>query len=355
MTVINALTVDVEDYFHVHAFSDVICLEDWDACEPAVERNTYSLLDLLDSVKGPNVSSAEIHQDDRDHENTYRTLPAAGCLLPAEPCTRATFFVLGWVAERYPNLVREIDARGHEVACHGYGHQCVFNQGKREFKEDVTKAKGILEDITGNQVIGYRAPTCSITRDTIWALEIIFEMGFRYDSSIFPIKHDFYGFPKAPRFPFYIDFTNGDLLSQFQNPKYLHMIGDKREFNQDESPGPTPYTLCPMPASGLVEFPLSTISVLGQKLPCSGGGYFRLFPYWYTRRGFKKLNNNGTHPVIFYIHPWELDPEIPIVDKASRRSKFRTYVNLNRTESRFKRLLKEFHFAPLASILNAHR
>jgi len=320
MTVINALTVDVEDYFQIHAFSDVICLEDWDSCEPTVEKNTYKILDLLDSINGP------------------RTMDDGHAAKP-----RATFFVLGWVAERYPALVKEIWARGHEVACHGYGHQCIFNQGKEEFKEDVTKAKGILEDLIGNQVNGYRAPTCSITRETIWALEIIFELGFLYDSSIFPIKHDFYGFPEAPRFPFYIDFSDGDVLSQFQNPKYLHESGNTTDNLE-------PWTLRPAPGS-FIEFPLSTISVFGQKLPCSGGGYFRLFPYWYTRRSFKKLNSNGAQPVVFYIHPWELDPDIPVIARASWLSKFRTYRNLKETESRFKRLLEEFRFAPLASLL----
>jgi len=344
MNVVNALTIDIEDYFQIHAFSDVICVEDWDSCEPTVEKNTHRLLDLLDSIESPKVSSAEIQQDDRDHENTYHSLPAASCPLPAEPCARATFFVLGWVAERYPSLVKEIQARGHEVACHGYAHQCIFNQTEEEFREDVRKAKGILEDLIGTQVIGYRAPTCSITRDTLWALPILYELGFRYDSSIFPIKHDFYGFPEAPRFPFYIDFSDGDLPSQFQNPKYLHEM----EHTTDSL---KPCALSREPASGLVEFPLSTISILGRNLPCSGGGYFRLFPYWYTRRGFKRLNSNGAQPVVFYIHPWELDPDIPVIERASWLSKFRTYRNLNETESRFKRLLEEFQFAPLASIL----
>jgi polysaccharide deacetylase family protein (PEP-CTERM system associated) len=261
---------------------------------------------------------------------------------------RATFFVLGWIAERYPALVKEIQARGHEVACHGYSHQCIFNQTEEEFREDVRKAKGILEDLIGTQVIGYRAPTCSITRDTLWALPILYELGFRYDSSIFPIKHDFYGFPEAPRFPFYIDFSDGDLPSQFQNPKYLHEM----EHTTDSL---KPCALSREPASGLIEFPLSTISILGHNLPCSGGGYFRLFPYWYTRRGFKRLNSNGAQPVVFYIHPWELDPDIPVIERASWLSKFRTYRNLNETESRFKRLLEEFQFAPLVSLLRAHR
>jgi polysaccharide deacetylase family protein (PEP-CTERM system associated) len=335
--VINALTVDVEDYFQIHAFSDVIRVEDWNSCEPTVEKNTYKILDLLDSINGP------------------RTMDDGHAAKP-----RATFFVLGWVAERYPNLVKEINARGHEVACHGYGHQCICNQGKEEFREDVTKAKRILEDLIGTQVIGYRAPTCSITRETIWALEIIFELGFLYDSSIFPIKHDFYGFPEAPRFAFYIDFSDGNLLSQFQNPKYLELprkpkqLEDKglETVNSDAMRyAPGAMRDLELARDRFVEFPLSTISVLGQKLPCSGGGYFRLFPYWYTRRSFKKLNSNGTKPVIFYIHPWELDPDIPVIERASWLSKFRTYRNLHETEFRFMRLLEEFRFAPLASLL----
>ena len=395
MTVVNALTIDVEDYFQVHAFSNVICFEDWDGCTPTVERNTHRLLDLLDSVEGPKAESSGGQVANYNLDENISTVHAASCQLPAAPCPpRATFFILGWIAERYPALVKEIQKRGHEVACHGYTHQCIYNQKEKEFKEDVRRAKEILENLIGTQIIGYRAPTCSITRDTLWALEILCELGFLYDSSIFPVRHDFYGFPEAPRFPFCIDFTNGDLLSQLKNPKYLHELkGDGTTHNEEAlismphvhpacpvepsicstgvkfakgdhftgAPCPMPDALRPgscalSPKPELfIEFPLSTIRLLGQKLPCSGGGYFRLFPYWYTRRGFKKLNNNGTQPVIFYIHPWELDPEIPVVDQASRRSKFRTYVNLNRTESRFKRLLQEFHFAPLASILNAYR
>jgi polysaccharide deacetylase family protein (PEP-CTERM system associated) len=391
MTVVNALTIDVQDYFQIHAFSDVICTEDWDSCEPRIERNTYRLLALLDSVEGQRSASGPVgptaRREDRGQKTAYCTQnghekkdkpqkdPESRIHNPESSRTRATFFVLGWVAERYPSLVKEIQARGHEVACHGYAHQCVFNQGQEEFREDVRKAKEIIEDIIGNQVIGYRAPTCSITRETLWALPILYELGFLYDSSIFPIKHDFYGFPDAPRFPFYIDFSDGDILSQLKNPKYLHELKEDRTTHNEEAlssmphvhpvkfakgdhftgaPCPMPDALHPTPASGLFEFPLSTIRLFGHNLPCSGGGYFRLFPYWYTRRGFKRLNSNGAQPVVFYIHPWELDPDIPIVDRASRRSKFRTYVNINRTESRFKRLLQEFHFAPLASLLKTH-
>jgi polysaccharide deacetylase family protein (PEP-CTERM system associated) len=318
--VINALTIDVEDYFHIHALSAVIRPDDWDSFEPKVEQNTYRLLDLLDSVKVQN--------------SEFRTQN------PESSRTRATFFVLGWVAERFPGLVKEINARGHEIACHGYGHQRIHTQTRQEFKEDARRAKEILENIIGNEVIGYRAPTYSINENTIWALEVLFELGFRYDSSIFPIKHDFYGLPEAPRFPFYIDFTDGDILSQFQKPKYLNDMDFKVD---SHAPG------------SFIEFPISTIRLFRRNLPCSGGGYFRLLPYWLTKWGFKSPNERNSNPKIFYIHPWELDPEIPRINEASGLSKFRTYVNLSKTEARFKRLLSEFKFAPLATLLKGAR
>lgn len=315
LVIVNALTIDVEDYYQVHAFSDVIRSEDWDSFEPRLETNTYHILDLLDTLG---------------------------------PKPRSTFFILGWNADRYPALVREIHARGHEVACHGYAHKCIFNQTQREFREDVRKAKEVLENITGVQVIGYRAPTYSITSDTVWALEVLFELGFRYDSSIFPIKHDVYGFPKAPRFPFYIDFTNDDLPFQLKNPEYMDQIDNPEKGNTGTPP--TNQQLLG-PDARFIEFPVSTITLLGCNLPFCGGGYFRLFPYWYARWGLNKINKRFKKPAIFYIHPWELDPEIPKIDAPSPFSKFRTYVNLERTAMRFKRLLTEFGFAPLASMI----
>lgn len=353
--IINALTIDVEDYFQIHAFSKVINNAEWDLFESTVDRNTHRILDLLDSHTGP---------------------PVPGCKKGQRQ--RATFFVLGWVAKRYPALIREIHARGHEVACHGYAHQTVFNQSQEEFRDDVSKAKAILEDLTGTEIIGYRAPTYSITRDTLWTLKILFDLGFRYDSSIFPIKHDFYGFPEAPRFPFYIDFSDGDLVSQFRKPKYVSIVPNSKPFktnrnqqmpisllNKDDSPenmrpsqrglksDSQAYKPCGL-RNVLVEFPLSTISLFGRKLPCSGGGFFRLFPYWYTRRGFNTINTKDSGSAIFYIHPWEFDPELPVISSASALSKFRTYVNLKETEGKFRRLLSDFSFAPLASFLGSY-
>ena len=355
---LNALTIDVEDYFQVHAFSDVIHPENWDSFEPRVERNTYHLLDLLDSCHGP-----------RTTDNGPSRTP------------RATFFILGWIAERYPLLVKEIHARGHEVACHGYAHKRIGSQTKEEFKEDVTRAKAILQDIIGSEVIGYRAPTYSVARETVWALEILFELGFHYDSSIFPVKHDYYGFHEAPRFPFYIDFSDGDLLSQFKNPKYLDVSRLKPltsnlqrgeasrlqpptsnlergeasrlqppTFNLKRAEGPSPHASCSMP-KWFVEFPISTLTFFGRSMPFSGGGYFRLFPYRYSRWAFRKMNEQFGQAVIFYIHPWELDSKLPKVKAASLLPRLRTYVNLEKTEGKFSRLLGEFEFAPLTCIL----
>jgi polysaccharide deacetylase family protein (PEP-CTERM system associated) len=329
--VVNALTIDVEDYFHIHAFSNVIRLEDWDSFEPRVESNTRHILDLLDSHNGP---------------------PTAEHGHGAKP--RATFFLLGWVAERFPGLVKEIHARGHEVACHGYAHRRIFDQAREEFKEDVRRSKEVLENVTGTEVIGYRAPTYSINKHTIWALGILCELGFRYDSSIFPIKHDFYGFPEAPRFPFYIDFSNGNVLSQIKNPKYLHELKEDITTHNKKAFSSMPHALCPMRDLSrdlFIEFPISTINLFGRNFPFAGGGYFRLFPYWYSRWGLVNINKNDSKPAVFYIHPWELDPEIPRFTHASRLSKFRTYVNLDKAERRLKLLLNEFRFCPLASFL----
>jgi polysaccharide deacetylase family protein (PEP-CTERM system associated) len=335
--IVNALTIDVEDYFQINAFSHLIRPQDWDSFEPLVEKNTYQILDLLDSNGSPEL----LVMSDR-----------TGCL---DTPPRATFFVLGWVAERYPALVREVLARGHEVACHGYSHQRILSQTEDDFREDVKRAKEILEDLLAVEVIGYRAPTFSIRSDTLWALEILFELGFRYDSSIFPIKHDVYGFPKAPRFPFYLDFTNGDILSQFKNPKYLHEVDKSNQFDSneraEETSAPPFHTLGSIPDSHFVEFPLSTVRLFGCNLPFCGGGYFRLFPYWYARWGLNRINKSFEKSGIFYIHPWELDPKTPRINNASPLSKFRTYVNLKQAPMRFKRLLTEFRFAPLASLV----
>jgi polysaccharide deacetylase family protein (PEP-CTERM system associated) len=350
---LHALTIDVEDYFQVHAFSEVIDPAQWDSFESRVERNTHRILDLLDSVKGPQSQGSKAATDDL---NTYisaepRPLIPGPCLShdghsPKPP--RATFFILGWIAERYPGLTKEIQSRGHELACHGYAHQCIFNQTRDQFREDVRRAKGAIEDITGVEVSGYRAPTYSITRKNLWALETLFQAGFRYDSSIFPIRHDYYGFPEAPRFPFYLDFTGGDILSQFKDPTYLDFSYLKA--TAPHALHPMPYALCPT-RHRFVEFPMSTITVSRLHLPFSGGGYFRLFPYQYSRWAFRKMTEKVGQPAVFYLHPWEIDSKVPRINGASRLSKFRTYVNLSRTEAKFKRLLTDFSFAPLGSLL----
>jgi polysaccharide deacetylase family protein (PEP-CTERM system associated) len=284
---LNALSIDVEDYFQVQAFSGIIPYEAWGQFQTRVERNTFRLLDILND-------------------------PGIGNQSPP----RATFFILGWIAGRYPQLVREIYAQGHEIACHGYAHKPIYQQSEETFRKDIRRAKAILEDIIGEEVVGYRAPSYSITRKSLWALEVLKEEGFKYDSSIFPIKHDLYGLYSAPRHPFRIAF-NGN-----QN-------GD----------------------SGLWEFPLSTARILSMNLPVSGGGYFRLFPYSLVKKELKKINQAEGKPFVFYVHPWELDPQQPRIRNAGIKSRFRHYINLDKTEDRLKDLIKTFQFAPLKKVL----
>ncbi|MDX2042613.1 MAG: DUF3473 domain-containing protein [Acidobacteriota bacterium] len=273
---VNALTVDVEDYFQVEAFADVVRREDWPTWESRVERNTYRLLELL-----------------------------------AERDVRSTFFILGWVAENHPQLVRDIARAGHEIACHSYQHQLIHTQSREEFRVDVRQAKFLLEDITGQEVIGYRAPTYSITERTLWALDILVEEGFRYDSSIFPIYHDRYGIPGAERFIHTIRCHSGEL----------------------------------------VEFPPSTVRLAGANLPMTGGGYFRLLPYSVFRWGLRRINRLEHQPAIFMVHAWEVDPDQPVV-AGTRLNIWRHRNNLSRTESRLKRLLTDFRFAPLRDVLH---
>jgi polysaccharide deacetylase family protein (PEP-CTERM system associated) len=267
--VTNALTVDVEDYFHVSAFASTIDRRDWHRHESRVEANTGRLLDLF-----------------------------------AERGVRATFFVLGWVAERYPALVRELAAQGHEVACHGLTHELVYDQTPAMFREQTRRAKSLLEDQVQREVVGYRAASYSIVRRSMWALEILAELGFRYDSSIFPIRHDRYGVPGAQRQP--------------------HVL--------------------PAGAAGtLIEFPPSTLELGGFRLPVAGGGYFRLFPYGLTRYALRRINTREAMPFIFYLHPWEIDPGQPRI-RAGALSRFRHYTNLERCESRLRALLDDFAF-----------
>lgn len=273
---LNALTIDVEDYYHVAAFASVIRFGDWAWYESRVERNVSRLLELLDA---------------------YRA--------------QATFFVLGWVAERHPQLIRAIHARGHEVASHGYAHQLIYTQTKDQFREETRRSKHILEDAIGQQIIGYRAASYSITKQSYWALSILLEEGFRYDSSIFPIHHDRYGIPGSLRFCHVIEGHGG---------------------------------------AGLVELPPSTVRLAGVNLPIAGGGYFRIFPYAFTRWGIRHLNHKEHQPAVVYLHPWEIDPEQPRI-RANALSRFRQYCNLARTESRLRRLLQDFAFGSISSVL----
>jgi len=271
----NALTVDVEDYFHVAALSKSISIEDWDKHECRVEKNTRLLLDLFDKYS-----------------------------------SKATFFVLGWVAERYPELIKEIDSRGHEVASHGYSHQLIYRQTPTVFRNETIKSKQLLEDIVGKGIYGYRAASYSITNKSLWALDILAEAGFKYDSSIFPVYHDNYGIPGSPTHPHVLSTPNG---------------------------------------SKIVEYPLTTYKILGQAIPVAGGGYFRLYPYCLSRFFYKKINNSGKQ-FVFYLHPWEVDPEQPRV-KAGLLSSFRHYNNLDKCESRLASLLKTFNFTTMKNVL----
>jgi len=269
MSVCNALTVDVEDYFHVAALAPSIHRDSWASRESRVVGNTHKLLAIFDQFS-----------------------------------VRGTFFVLGWVAERYPQLIKDIAGRGHEIACHGFSHRLVYEQSPKEFREETLRAKNLLEDITGSAVIGYRAASYSIVRESLWALDILVELGFAYDSSIFPVHHDRYGIPNAERVP--------------------HRM---RTLNE----------------RSIVEWPLATARILGLSLPVAGGGYFRLLPYWFSRWGLASINRRELQPFVFYLHPWEIDPAQPRV-AASWLSRFRHYTNLGKCEERLRRLLGEFRF-----------
>jgi polysaccharide deacetylase family protein (PEP-CTERM system associated) len=271
----NAMTIDVEDYFQVSAFDNVVSRDSWETMPSRVVANTRRLIEMFE---------------------------AAG--------VKATFFVLGWVAERYPELIAEIAKGGHELASHGYGHRLVYDQSPEGFREDVRRAKGLIEEKGNARVRGYRAPSYSITKRSLWALDVLAEEGYTYDASIFPIRHDRYGIPDAPRHPYVVG-QNGHALT---------------------------------------EAPPSTIRIAGTNLPIAGGGYFRLLPYWWTRWGIGQLNGRERRPAIFYLHPWEIDPEQPKLD-ASAISTFRHYRNLSKTEGRLKQLLKDFEFGTLAEVL----
>jgi len=259
----NVVSVDVEDYFHAETFSGVVDRARWDSYTSRVEPNTRRLLESM--------AALNIH---------------------------GTFFVLGWVAERFPALVREIAAGGHELACHSYWHRLIYKLEPADFKEDTRRAKDIIEQIAGQAVTGYRAPTYSVIDSSVWALDILTELGFTYDSSIFPIHHDRYGMPGAPRAPF-----------RFQTPS-----------------GP------------MTEFPITTFRLAGHNMPVGGGGYLRLLPRIYTRLGLKRVQKEGL-PIVIYIHPWEIDPEQPRLP-GSMKSRLRHYTNLSSTLDRFESVLR---------------
>ena len=264
--IVNALSIDVEDYFQVSALAPHFPRSQWDSIPCRVESNVDRILGLL-------------------HEQG----------------ASATFFTLGWVAERYPALVRRIAEAGHEVASHGYGHQRASAQAPEAFLADIRLAKTILEDIVGVPVRGYRAPSFSIGSTNPWAHDCILEAGYRYSSSIYPVRHDHYGVPDAPRFPYVLP-------------------------------------------NGLLEIPISTARLWGRNFPAGGGGYFRFFPYAVSHWHIRRVNTADGRPSIFYFHPWEVDPEQPRVEGVSAKTRFRHYVNLERTESRLRRLLDDFYW-----------
>ncbi len=275
-SVLNAFSIDVEDYFQVAALAPAAPPETWPTWEYRVERNTECILGLL-----------------------------------AERNIRGTFFILGWCAERSPGLVRRIAAAGHEIACHGYSHQLIYKQGEAAFREEARRAKHFLEDTIGSAVTGYRAASFSITQQSLWALDGLIDLGFEYDSSVFPIHHDRYGIPGAKREPGPITAPSGRTI---------------------------------------VEFPMSAASFGGVRVPVSGGGYFRLLPYAVTRAGLRQINERTGQPFTFYLHPWEVDPGQPRL-KVKWFSRFRHYNNLHKCEGRLRRLLGEFSFSTMRDVL----
>jgi len=276
--VLNAMTVDVEEHFQVSAFENTIRRDEWDAIPSRVEANTSRLLDLFDEVQ-----------------------------------VTATFFVLGWIAERHGGLVRRIAERGHEVACHGYSHRLVYNQTEAEFRDETLRAKALLQDITGSPVLGYRAASFSIGRANLWALDVLAEAGFRYDSSLFPIVHDRYGIPGAPR--------------------HMRVVRTPR-------------------GGRLVEVPPSTLRMGRLVVPFGGGGYLRLFPRGLTRWAIGRLNARERLPVVVYVHPWETDPGQPRV-AAPLRSRLRHYVGLETTLPKLRNLTSSYRFGTMLSLIDA--
>lgn len=269
----NALTIDVEDYFQVSAFAPYIRRDEWDARECRVERNVERILAMLAA---------------RD--------------------VRATFFTLGWIAERYPQVVREIVAQGHELASHGYGHERASDLSQAAFRDDVTRAKQLLEDLGGVPVLGYRAPSFSIGAGNLWALDELARAGYRYSSSIYPIRHDHYGMPDSPRFAYRVA------------------------------------------GGGLLEVPVTTLRVMNRNLPSSGGGYFRLLPYALSRWMLQRVNEGDREPAVFYFHPWEIDAGQPRIVGIDAKTRFRHYVNIPRMETRLQQLLADFRWGRMDRI-----
>jgi polysaccharide deacetylase family protein (PEP-CTERM system associated) len=277
---LNAMTVDVEDYFHVEAFAKVISRERWDGFELRVEESTRRILDIFD-----------------------------------RHAVKATFFTLGWVARKKPRLVAEIARRGHEIGCHSFWHRLVYNLSAAEFRSDLRDATRALEDAAQVKPRGYRAPSYSITKRSLWALEILAEEGYAYDSSIFPIRHDIYGYPGFPRFPVKVDLKSA--------------------------------------GASIAEFPPSTVSVLGKNLPGPGGGYLRIFPLRYALWALRRIGGKDRMPASVYLHPWEVDPDQPRM-AGPLRSRLRHYTGLRNTAARLDTILAEFRFAPMAQVLAEH-
>lgn len=275
----HAMTVDVEDYFQVAAFANVIQTQNWDNYPCRVEHNTDTLLELFDTKN-----------------------------------IKATFFVLGWVAERYPEIVKRIVAQGHELASHGYSHQLVYSQTPEVFREETYKSKQILEEQGQQEVIGYRAASYSITAKSLWALDILADIGFTWDSSIFPIKHDRYGMHGSPEQPYKIITSSG---------------------------------------AEITEFPLTTAKIAGLSIPAAGGGYFRQYPYFLSKYLFNRASLNQARPQIFYLHPWEIDAAQPRVEGASLFSRFRHYTNLKRCLPRLERMIDDFPFTTVSESILA--
>ncbi len=271
----HAITIDVEDYYHVAAFKDVINPSEWADWPSRVEANTHAILQLLD-----------------DHT------------------VKGTFFILGWVADRYPTLVKAIANQGHEIASHGYSHQLIYGQSPEVFRQETSQSKQILEDLCQHPVEGYRAASYSITRKSLWAVDILNELGFKWDSSIFPVRHDNYGIPGTPRTAYQLTCSNGE---------------------------------------SLLEIPLTTAAIGKATIPAAGGGYFRLYPYALSRYLFKQATREN--PGVFYLHPWEIDPEQPRIKEAGLFSKFRHYNNLSVCRNRLDKLIKDFDFDTMSTLI----